>query len=91
MIYPSCSSVARAKICSQQVAISELLQNSLTANYYGKCNGQHVFASQACTFILDYNKYRVVTGYHYISLSMKQTSATAVASVLHAGGALHMM
>jgi hypothetical protein len=39
-----------------------------------------------------YNKYRVVTGYHYtsLSLSMKQTSATAVASVPQAGGALHM-
>jgi hypothetical protein len=44
-------------------------------------------------FILDYNKYRMVTGYHYtsLSLSMKQTSATSVASVSHAGGALHMM
>jgi hypothetical protein len=61
--------------------------------YYGKRNGQHVFASQACTFILVYKNYRVVTGYHYTSLSLKQTSATAVASLSHAGGAgaLHMM
>jgi hypothetical protein len=37
-----------------------LLQNSLTANYYGKRNGQHFFASQTC--ILEYNV-QIQSGY----------------------------
>ena len=41
--------------------LGTVAEQSLTATYYGKRNVQHVFASQACTFILAYNKYRVVT------------------------------
>jgi hypothetical protein len=37
----------------------------LAANYYGKRNGQHVFASQACTLILDYNV-QIRSGYRLL-------------------------